>query len=164
MPKITFTGVRVTKGNFTNDEGKVSRHIHVRANIGKAVRDAMDWQEIPDCAEEMKLTGQLHGETLILTPKDDKLARHEIECSCDEVAEFKACRIQDKDGESRKLELRFRISISARAALAKFESYCEQVGDAPADLRIGYSEQAELPMDDKPPKVIIDGVAQKAGA
>lgn len=147
MSSITFTGVTITKGSFTNDGGSVSRLIHAKANPTKAVRAAMKWEELPDCAESAKLAGELHASTLVLSPNSDALLKHEIESECTLISDFELKRVQDKGGESRKLELNFNIRISERAALAKIEAYCEKVGEGPASLKIGYTEQSELELE-----------------
>ena len=149
---ITFAGCIISTGSFTNDGGSVSRLIHVKANPTKAVRSAMKWEELPDCADMAKLSGELTATNLVLSPNDDKLLKYEVECECTQVSDFTLHRVQDRDGGSRKLELRFRLKITERAALAKLEAYCGKVGEAPASLKIGYKSQEELPLEEKDDK------------
>jgi len=147
MPQITFSNVTISHGSFNNDGGAVTRLIHVTANLSKAVRSAMNWQDLPDCADMAKLTGELTATNLVLTPNEEKLEKHQVECECTSATNFEIHRVQEKDGGSRRLELRFKLKIVEKAALSKIEAYCEKVGEAPASLKIGIAEQTELPLE-----------------
>lgn len=148
MPSVNFSGVTVNTFSGANQNGSVKRLIHVKTNPPtKAVREAMDWDEIPDCAEDMGLTGELIGTNLVLVPSDDKLEKHELEMECTSAAQFVLNRIQDKDGGGKKIQLSFVIESREKGALAKLENYCEKVGKGAATLKIGYQDQADLPLE-----------------
>jgi len=148
MSSITFTGAFIRNADLCRPkEGGPFARIHLTANLTKAVRDEMAWEELPDCLDSGKLDGELNGKAMILTPNADKLAKHEIQLECSEVNDFQMFHVRNKDGESKRMELRFSARCNEDGAIGIIEQYIRKIGDAPASLRITYASQQKLPME-----------------
>jgi len=55
MPSVNFSGATIGVFKGTHENGSVKRLIHVKTNPPtKAVREAMDWQEMPGLRSQKK--------------------------------------------------------------------------------------------------------------
>jgi hypothetical protein len=148
MSTITLSGAYIRHAGFAQQNGgSLIKRVHFTANLTKAVCEAMEWQtEMPECVDSAKLSGSLNATRILLTPKDDKLAKHEIQLECTQVSDFELVYVQEKDRESRRLELRFQAIVADAIAIGTAEEYAQKCGKAPATLKINYSEQQTLPI------------------
>lgn len=104
----------------------------------------MGWPNIADEIESCKLSGQLAGDNMVLTPADKTLKQYEFQLGIGEVTDFEIARVKDDDKESTRTELRFKIRTASGSAAAQLYDYLSKVGKAPAAMKLKYSEQGSL--------------------
>lgn len=154
MSTITFRGAFVRFADLRQkEEAGVFARLHLTADMSDPVREAMDWQEIPDCVDQTKLTGSLTGRNMILTPNDKSLRQHEIQMEVSELSDFQLFRTRDGEGDLEREELRFIARVVEQYAIDKVERYLRIVGQAPGALKVAYEKQEELPLEDKQGKL-----------
>lgn len=118
--------------------------IHFSANYSDTVRKAFTWEELPACMQQAKLTGELIGKNMILTPNDKEFKKHELHLSCKDVSDFSVFRVKVPNSDSEKTELRFIARTTEPDAGALAESYLRHIGRAGAQLRIEHEQQGSL--------------------
>jgi len=150
---ITFTGayVRFLDLRFP-EEGAPFARIHLTSKLTTAVMKAMEWQEVPDCLDSGKLDGLLTARNLVMRPTKEELWNNEIQLECSEVSDFQLFRVEGQEGKSKKTELRFTVRTVEAGAAAKIEEYVRIVGKAGADLKVTYTEQQKLPLEEETEK------------
>ena len=150
MSAITFRGAVLRYADLRRrEEAGVFARIHVTAEVTKPVMEAMDWQEIPTCVDSGKLDGILTARHLIWTPNQKELRSHEIQMEATEVGDFQFFRVRGDDGQSTHAELRFIVRVSEPGAIAQLEDYMRTVGEARGALKITYTDQSKLPLDEQ---------------
>lgn len=117
--------------------------VHMRTNYCAQACAEMGWQPSFEGITNADLAGLLAASHMILTPTDKKLKHHEIQVDLTDVADFGYYSVAE--GESTKLELRFKMRTSKPGAAALFDDYWEKIGFAPATLKIAYAKQETLP-------------------
>jgi hypothetical protein len=145
MPTLLFRNVTIRYFDCRRSEADLFVRIHLSADLTDIVCERMEWNTIPDSIESCKLSGQLAGESFVLTPNDRPLASHEMQLACGEVGDFQVARISE--GDAVKTELRFVIRTAAIDAAAKLVGFWKPIGRADSKLKLSYSEQAELEME-----------------
>lgn len=149
MAKIEFTGLFLR--SFTGDRDKSGPYITIEctANYSKAVCAKMSWPERPEAQTKGDLVGELVAEKLILTP-NQKLSKDQLELSIQSVSHFVFHVITNKDGESTRTELRFRVkTVEAKCAGLIEEFYRIVTPEAKGSMSVTYSEQKQLPLEER---------------
>lgn len=148
MPKLILHGAYVHYNDTRRDETKVFSRLHCTADYSEPVQEAMKWEPLPGSLKSGKLDGELAATHLILTPSGRELKQHELQIGVSEVSAFEYVRVKEGEDGSVKLELRFVIKTAHPGAAAMVESYLGMVGYGAGQMRIGYEEQDELPMEE----------------
>lgn len=143
--KITFpSAVLLAFGRKFNAGGKAS----FSSSITDAQRKAMNWDEIPECANGANLDGDLQASVLTLTPKDKELQRNAIELSISRVRNFQVVRLEleGKRDKGHRQELRFSVEFGDDKGARKLEEYMLTVGEGKSTLAVSYTKQEQLEM------------------
>jgi hypothetical protein len=142
MNKLLFRGAYVRYFDVRAGEDGVFSRIHFTADFSSPVRDEMEWEDVPECVPSCKLTGKLDGRHAVLTPTQQTLLQHELQLAVSDIGDFQLHRIQGKDGESTKTELRFVARSAQEGAAGLVENWMRRVGQEAAALSIHF-ERAE---------------------
>ena len=153
MATITFTGayIRFVDLRFP-EEGSPFARIHFTSKFTALVMKAMEWQEVPACLDSGKLDGLLTARNLVLKPDKEELWNNEIQLECSEVSDFQVFHVEGQEGKSKRTELRFVARTIETGAVAKIEEYARIVGKSAAQLKVTYTEQQKLPLDEQEPE------------
>lgn len=145
---ITFRGAIMKHFDLRQGKegGDVFCRIHMAADFSEPVRDKMGWEEIPNSVTDCKLTGELLGTHLILTPGDRQLHQHILQFDITSVEDFQVVALKDDDGDVRGRELRFIIRTPKDGVEAFCGQYIRRVGRHAGALKVSYTKQEELPL------------------
>ena len=143
--KIVFTGA--TLQSFTRKSTGGS--IKFTAAFTDQVARAMSWADVPECLTGATLDGDLHAQTLILSPNEKELRKHECEIEVSRVFRFQTVRmeLEGKRGKGHRTELHFTALFSDPNGARKLEQYIISCGKS--RVTVSYTkaaEQPELPM------------------
>lgn len=142
---VTFRGAKIRYYDGRHNEGGSFVRLHITAEFTQPVLEAMGWTDPGPSGYDVKLTGELVGTHLVLTPNDKKLREREISLDINEVSAFKLVTIE-KD-EVKRRELRFVIRTPSPEAVTLVDGYVRSVRDNEAALKISYSKQETLLTD-----------------
>jgi hypothetical protein len=149
---IKFTGAQVRFYDTRKDDGGAYTRIYMTARAGKDVRKKMAWDEAGDEAwpgegvKQGKLSGMLSATTLILTPNDKELSKHEIEIGCNKVSDFSFSVEHDAEGNRKSLSIQFVVRSNHPDASVKIDRYFRNIQDALGELKVDYTKQEKLPL------------------
>lgn len=172
MPKMTFRGAYIRHYDGRHEEGGQFIRLHLTADFSEPVRKSMGWdlsdlEELPGLvklAEEFpddyrrimmalpqnvtqgKLVGDLAATSIEMIPNGAELKTHAMTLDCTSISDFNFFRVKQDNGTS-ELELRFTALIRHPGSASKLEGYIEAIGSSPAQLKVGYTKQAELDLD-----------------
>ncbi len=153
MPSILFRGAFLRHAVLQDDEeAGAFRRIHFTADFSDPVRQHMGWDDLPDGLTSGKLSGELNGTHLVLTPNGKDLKRHELQISCSQVNDFQVFRVKNDDGETTRTELRFIVRSNQPGAMALIEAYKEAIGRGVGVLKIAHEKQEDLPFESEESK------------
>lgn len=95
----------------SNKEGGVFVRINARCDYTKAIREEHGWVELPNKSKNMDLEGSFARGIVSLVSQQGTLGAENgtLDLPYTEVTTFRAVRVQDKDQESTRVELRFHI-------------------------------------------------------
>jgi hypothetical protein len=159
MPNMLFRGAIIRDVDLRRDEGGNFCRLHVTADFSEPIREEMEWDDPGDAVKSAKLDGKLAGTKLIFSPNDKKLKDHEIELGCEEVNDFQYHRVKTDGGGIAK-EVRFIVRTAERGAGALLENYMAVLGEAPAAMKLQYTEQEDLDLQkDEPIEAHLAGEA-----
>ena len=149
MPKLIFRGAFIRFVDLRyDDKSKVAyTKLNFTAAFSDPIREAMEWGEPPAGFNSAKLDGTLTATNLILTPNGKELKQHEIQIDCKEISGFEFVSV--KEGDSTRQELRFQIVTAVDGAEAIIGAYIRAIGKGEGQLRIGYEQQAEMPLEEE---------------
>ncbi len=150
MSHLLFRGAIIRHFDVRAGEDGIFARIHVTSDFSSPVREALDWDDVPDCVPSCKLTGKLDGRYAVLTPNQPPLRQHELQISVSDLSDFQLHRIQGKDGESARTELRFIARTVQEGAAGLIENWMRRVGQETASLRIEYQIAEQKELFDKP--------------
>jgi hypothetical protein len=138
---ITFNNVRIRSAHIGANETK----IHFSAGWAAKVREVMEWGDVPAGWEGGKLSGELIGQNIVLIPNDKKLASYELQAGIGNVGGFALVVTEhDDEGKPKAREVRFHAVSQQEGVSADIENYIRKIGEAPATLKISYTEQMTL--------------------
>lgn len=151
---VIFRGAMLR--NFDLRQGKegasqVFVRLHVSADYNEQICEAMDWDYLPDCALTADLAGSLSGINFILTPGDKLLKQYELNFDISSVEDFKLKSKKAKgsdDDDSRERHLEFVVLTPKDGVEAFLGQYIRRVGRHEGQLKIGYTVQQELPLNE----------------
>jgi hypothetical protein len=138
---IIFNNVRIRSAHIGANETK----IHFSAGWAAEVREVMEWGDVPAGWDGGKLNGELIGQTIVLTPTDKQLASYELKAGIGNVGGFALVVTEhDEEGNPKAREVRFHAVSQQEGVSASVENYMRNIGEAPASLKISYTEQMTL--------------------
>lgn len=146
---ITFRGAHVRYFDGRQEEGGAFCRIHMTAEFTGPVMEAMDWTDPGGSVTDAKLDGELHAINFILTPGDKQLKQYEMQFPIRSVEDFKVVTIE-KD-EVKRRELRFVVRSSNEGVAAQVDNYIRRIGDHQGALKISYTAQSELELEESKP-------------
>lgn len=113
------------------------------SSLNSAVINKMGWAEVPEAITGASLEGDLAASSLVLTPKDKELARHETQIEISRIAKFETVRLEleGKSGKGHRTELRFTAYFADPVACKKLEAYLLTCGKS--TVTVSYTKQAE---------------------
>lgn len=150
-PIIIFRGAGIRYADLRHkEEAGVFLRLHMTADDTDTVRDQMDWEKMPDCVDQCKLSGVLLGKHFELIPNDKNLGQFGLQFSISEVSAFELVPIRNDDGDIVSRQLRFQIKSSETGAIAAVEEYLRRMGEARGQLKISHQKQEKLPLGQKP--------------
>ena len=141
---VTFRGAKIRYFDGRRKEGNCFVRIHMTAEVTQPVLEAMNWTDPGPSASETKMSGQLVGTHIILTPNDKKLRGHELSLDVNGITSFKLVRTEEDDKVKR--ELRFVVRSPVLGGVSLVENYVNQVGDCEGAMKVTYSKQEDLPL------------------
>jgi hypothetical protein len=154
---IRFRGAVMRYYDTRSDDGGAYTRIYMTARADKDVRKKMTWDESGDEAwpgegvKQGKLAGTLSSTTLIFTPNDKELAKHEIEIGCNKVSDFSFSVETDSEGNRKSLSIQFVVRSNHPDASVKADRYFRNVQSAVGELKVDYTKQEKLPLDEGEP-------------
>lgn len=142
--KIVFGGAQLLSFTRKASGGKAT----FSSSLNSAVINKMGWAEVPEAITGASLEGDLAASSLVLTPKDKELARHETQIEISRVAKFETVRLEleGKSGKGHRTELRFTAYFADPVACKKLEAYLLTCGKS--TVTVSYEkqpQQADLP-------------------
>lgn len=144
-PTIIFRGASIRYADLRHkEEVGVFARLHMTADDTDTVRDQMDWEKMPDCVDQCKLSGVLLGKHLELIPNDKNLRQFALQFTISEVSAFELVPIRNDDGDITSRQLRFQIKSTEIGAIAAIEEYLRRMGEHVGQLKISYQKQEKL--------------------
>ena len=127
----------------SNKEGGVFVRINASADYTEAIRAEMDWIELPTRSKNMDLEGEFAGGRLTLTGDQQTLGggAPELRIDFDQLTNFRAVRVKDKDQESTRDELRFHVISMDPNAAALCQSYKAQAKKSLGSMEFKFTAQ-----------------------
>lgn len=153
MPEnITFRGTILKHFDLRQGKegGDTFVRIHFSADYSEQVREKMDWERIPDSIMDAKLSGELLATHLVLTPGDKQLRNHELNFDISNCEDFQVVPLKNDEGEVRGRELRFVVRTPSEIE-GFLGQHIRRVGRHAGALKISYSKQDDLPLEDAKP-------------
>lgn len=147
MPKAILRGafVRFIDVRYDESSKMLYTKINMTADFSDTVRELMEWGELPAGYGSANLDGEFHVTHFVLTPNGRQLKDNEIQIDARELGSFTFHRV--KAGEdSTTQELRFQMVTTDPNAPALVAAYLSVIGKSPAQLRVNYEQQADLPL------------------
>jgi hypothetical protein len=152
---IRFRGAVIRYYDTRKDDGGAYTRIYMTARADKDVRKKMTWDEAGEDGwpgegvKQGKLSGTLSATTLILTPNDKELSKHEIEIGCNKVSDFSFSVEHDAEGNRKSLSIQFVVRSNHPDASVKVDRYFRNIQDALGELKVDYTKQEKLPLGDE---------------
>lgn len=149
---VTFRGASLR--SFDVRQGRegaaqVFVRIHMSADYNEQVCERLDWEYLPDCALTADLSGALNAINFILTPGDKQLKKYELNFDISSVEDFKLkSKKADGDDDDRERRLEFTVLTPKEGVEAFLGDYIRRVGRHEGQLKIGYSVQDKLPLEE----------------
>jgi hypothetical protein len=119
----------------------------------------MGWEEMPECVNGGKLTGDLAARNISLTPVDEALAKHAFDLETQRVHKFTVVRLEldGQKGKGTRLEVRFKVDFSDLIGCRKLEEYLMVAHKS--SVKIEYAPaavQEEMPLGEEMPPIPAD--------
>ncbi len=144
---IIFRGAWIRYFDGRHDEGGAFIRIHMTSEFTQPVINNMGWDDPGHSVSSANLEGEILATHLILTPGDDKLGGHQIQFDIKSIEDFKVVTVE-KD-EVRRRELRFVVGSSSPDVAALVDNYIRRIGEHQGALKVSYTKQEELPLEEK---------------
>jgi hypothetical protein len=119
-------------------------NIHMSADFTDTLREAMDWEDLPDSYRDADLSGDLAGVEMFLKPNGRELDRYALKLNIRSVDSFKVVSLKQGDDKEDERELRFTITTNAEKAHVFLGSWVRYIGRGKGVLKVSYSQQGEL--------------------
>lgn len=151
MPKLIFRGAYIRFVDLRYDEKSKTPYVKINftAEFTEPVRQAMEWGEPPAGFASAKLDGEFTASNLIMTPNGRELKIHELQINAKDIGGFELARVKGDDGDSTHNELRFQVLTADPEAALKLREYIAAIGKGEAQLRVGYEQQSEMPLEEE---------------
>ncbi len=145
MAQIIFRGVSIRYADLRlKEEAGVFARLHLSADDTDTVREAMDWEKMPDCVDSCKLSGAFMGKHFELIPNDRNLKQFGLTLDISEVEDFRLVPVKNEDGEITDRKLRFIVRSTQKGAIALAEEYLTRMGSHVGQLKLSYAKQEKL--------------------
>lgn len=101
MPTTLFRGTRIRYCDLRQkEEAGVFVRLHLTSDYSGPVCDHFTWpSDLDESITNCKLAGELPAVSMVLTPNDPALMRHEIQLECRDLSDFQVVATKD-DGEA----------------------------------------------------------------
>jgi hypothetical protein len=135
-------------------------NIHMSSDFSEPLREAMDWEDLPASYHGGALDGDLAGVEMFLNPDGKQMKQHALKLAIRSVSDFNVVELKQKDKDPER-QLQFKISTNSDKAHVYLGNYLKVIGRGAGQLKISYSEQAELAeAEDKQEKLISESQAK----
>lgn len=139
---LEFTNVILKTISRTSKGGTAA----FSASLTKPVIAAMKWGDVPDWQTGSKPEGDLHAQSMTLTPPPGTaLKNNVVTVEISRVCEFEMVRreIEGKKGKGHRVDLHFKAKFADPTGLAFLEEYMVNVGEEKGRMNIEYNPAAE---------------------
>lgn len=133
---LTFTNCELVSFSRSPEKGVAS----FSASFTDKVKQAMGWQDIPECMTGGKLEGDLHATEAVLSPNEKELRKHQVSLDVARVLNFETVRLEleRSKGKGHRTELRFKVQFTDPNGARKLEQYLISCGKS--RLTIAYTK------------------------
>jgi hypothetical protein len=119
-------------------------NIHMSADFTDTLREAMDWEDLPESYKDADLSGDLAGVEMYLKPNGKELDQYALKLYIKTVDRFKVVSLKQSEDDPDERELRFTITTNAKKAHVYLGSWVQYIGTGKGVLKVSYSAQGEL--------------------
>lgn len=150
MPKIMFRAAHIRYVDVRHkEEAGVFVRLHMTAEYSTHISDHFGWpSDMDESITQCKLAGEIAAVSMVLTPNDPALMRHEIQIECRDVSDFNLIGLREKDsGEITRHELRFVVQSGQVDAEALAGAWLRTIGSGTGNLYVLYTDQ--MPLEDQ---------------
>lgn len=136
---LKFRGTRFAHFVGQDTEGGVYVRANIRADLTQHICDHFGWKFPDDTVKKVYFLGDLGAGRIILTAQQKTLENDnpELQLDFDDGTDFYVARVKDKkDGDATRLELRFQIRSTSRAAAGLIQEYKAQVKRALGEMKM----------------------------
>jgi hypothetical protein len=138
------------------DDNKKTVSAQCTADFSTPVIEKMKWGQVADGTGEFtpinidgvvsscKLKGALLATSLILTPSQKEMKKHELDLDISWLGDFQAVVTKDREGEPTNTELRFTFESNSDKAAAQLENYINHLGREKCQMKVAYAKQLIL--------------------
>lgn len=154
---LILRGAFIRSVHLSNpDDSKKTVSVQCTADFSTPVIEKMKWGQVADGTGEFtpinidgvvsscKLKGALLATSLILTPSQKEMKKHELDLDISWLGDFQAVVTKDREGEPTNTELRFTFESNSDKAAAQLENYINHLGREKCQMKVAYTKQLIL--------------------
>ncbi len=158
---LKFRGSRFAHFVGQDNEGGVFVRANMRADLTQTICDHFSWKYPDETVKKVYLLGELGAGRIILTCQQTNMnGNPEVQLDFDDCTDFWVARVKDKkDSEATRLELRFQIRSTSRAAAGAIQEYKALAKRSTGEMKMTLGKPKPGEEETKPP--LLEGGKQE---